>query len=112
MVGGVVAGDLFAGGEGRGGVRVGRRLVGGFVRRDQFNYYPSNNPFADLAPDLQQETLGQDRTLTNVGIRSDVSYLKGIHNLKAGVTYQQTFLDENKRGLRKFIRIIQTRNVD
>ena len=69
--------------------------LGAFVRRDQFNYYPSANPFADLAPDLQQETLSQDHTLTNAGIRSDVSYVKGIHNLKAGVTYQQTFLDEN-----------------
>src|SRR3984893_13915797 len=71
--------------------------LGAFVRRDQFNYYPSANPFADLAPDLQQETLSQDRTLTNAGIRSDVSYVKGIHNIKAGVTYQQTFLDENNR---------------
>ncbi|HEY7095687.1 MAG TPA: TonB-dependent receptor [Terriglobales bacterium] len=69
--------------------------LGAFVRRDQFNYYPSDNPFADLAPDLQQETLSQDRTLTNAGIRSDVSYVKGIHNFKAGGTYQQTFLDEN-----------------
>ncbi|HEY6765378.1 MAG TPA: TonB-dependent receptor plug domain-containing protein, partial [Candidatus Sulfotelmatobacter sp.] len=69
--------------------------LGAFVRRDHFNYYPSDNPFADLAPDLQQETLSQDRTLTNAGIRSDVSYVKGIHNLKAGVTYQHTFLDEN-----------------
>jgi len=71
--------------------------LGGFVRRDQFNYYPSSNPFADLAPDLQQETIGQDRTLTNAGLRSDVSYVKGIHNIKAGVTYQQTFLDEDNR---------------
>ena len=54
--------------------------LGAFVRRDQFNYYPSTNPFADLAPDLQQETLSQDMTLTNAGIRSDVSYVKGIHN--------------------------------
>src|SRR5882724_2122467 len=69
--------------------------LGAFVRRDQFNYYPSGNPFADLAPDLQQETLVQDRTLTNAGLRSDISYVKGINNLKAGVTYQQTFLDEN-----------------
>jgi hypothetical protein len=71
--------------------------LGAFVRRDQFNYYPSDNPFADLAPDLQQETLSQDRTLTNAGIRSDLSYTQGIHNIKAGVTYQQTFLDENNR---------------
>src|SRR5207245_3725128 len=72
-------------------------MLGTFVPRDQLNYYPSRNPFADLAPDLQQETLSQDRTLTNAGIRSDLSYVKGIHNLKAGVTYQQTFLNENNR---------------
>jgi hypothetical protein len=69
--------------------------LGGFVRRDQYNYYPSANPFADLAPDLQAQTVRQDRTLTNAGIRSTISYVKGIHNIKAGATYQQTFLDEN-----------------
>jgi hypothetical protein len=68
--------------------------LGAFLRHDQFNYYPSDNPFADLAPGLQQETLTQDRRLTNAGIRSDVSYSKGIHNIKVGATYQQTFLDE------------------
>jgi hypothetical protein len=71
--------------------------VGAFVRHDQFNYYPSGNPFADLAPGLQQETLIQDRRLTNTGVRSDISYVKGIHNLKAGATYQQTFLTEKDR---------------
>src|SRR5712675_781821 len=71
--------------------------VGAFVRHDQFNYYPSSNPFADLAPGLQQETLIQDRRLTNAGVRSDVSYVKGIHNLKAGTTYQNTFLTEKDR---------------
>jgi hypothetical protein len=70
--------------------------LGGFVRRDLFNYYPSVNPFADLGPiNLQRETVGQDRTLTNAGLRSDLSYVKGIHNLKVGVVYQQTFLDEH-----------------
>jgi Carboxypeptidase regulatory-like domain len=68
--------------------------LGAFLRHDQFNYYPSDNPFADLAPGLQQETLTQDRRLTNAGVRSDVSYSKGIHNIKVGATYQQTFLDE------------------
>lgn len=69
--------------------------LGAFVRKDQYNYYPSKNPFADLgAPGLQSETVGQDRTLTNTGVRSDISYVKGIHNIKAGATYQQTFLDE------------------
>jgi hypothetical protein len=71
--------------------------LGAFVRRDQYNYYPSGNPFADLAPDLQSQTVGQNRTLTNAGIRSYISYVKGIHNVKAGVTYQQTFLDEHDK---------------
>ena len=65
------------------------------MRRDQYNYYPSANPFADLAPDLQTQSVGQDRTLTNTGLRSNVSYVKGIHNIKVGATYEQTFLDEN-----------------
>jgi hypothetical protein len=68
--------------------------LGGFVRRDQYNYYPSPNLFDDLSP-IQQETVGQDRTLTNAGLRSDLSYVKGIHNVKIGATYQQTFLNEN-----------------
>jgi hypothetical protein len=69
--------------------------LGAFVRRDQFNYYPSGNPFADLGPtNLQRETVGQNRKLTNAGLRSDLSYVKGIHNLKLGAVYQQTFLDE------------------
>jgi hypothetical protein len=68
--------------------------LGAFVRRDAFNYYPSKNPFADLGP-IQQSTVAQNRTLANVGLRSDVSYVKGIHNVKVGATYQQTFLTEN-----------------
>ena len=69
--------------------------LGAFVRRDQFNYYPSGNPFADLGPiNLQRESIGQNRKLTNAGLRSDLSYVKGIHNVKIGATYQQTFLDE------------------
>jgi hypothetical protein len=69
--------------------------LGAFVRRDQFNYYPSGNPFADLGPiNLQRETVGQNRKLTNAGLRSDLSYVKGIHNVKLGAVYQQTFLDE------------------
>jgi hypothetical protein len=70
--------------------------LGAFVRRDQYNYYPSANPFADLGPvSLQRETVGQDRSLTNAGLRSDLSYVKGVHNLKVGATYEQTFLNEN-----------------
>jgi hypothetical protein len=72
--------------------------LGAYIRRDQFNYYPSSDPFADLGPiNLQRETVSQDRTLTNAGLRSDLSYVKGIHNLKIGATYQQTFLDEGDK---------------
>jgi hypothetical protein len=70
--------------------------LGAFVRRDDYNYYPSNNPFADLGPpSLQRQSVGQNRTLTNAGIRSDISYVKGINNIKAGATYEQTFLRED-----------------
>ena len=69
---------------------------GGFVRRDSYNYYPSNNPFADLGPpNLQQQTIAQHRTLANTGLRTDITHVVGINNIKAGVTYQQTFLTEN-----------------
>jgi carboxypeptidase family protein len=67
---------------------------GGFVRHDQYNYYPSNNVFADLGP-INSETIAQDRQLTNTGVHGDISWVKGIHNIKAGAVYQQTFLTEN-----------------
>src|ERR1700722_4123116 len=42
--------------------------LGAFVRRDAYNYYPSDNAFADLGPpDLQSESIGQSRTLANTG---------------------------------------------
>jgi hypothetical protein len=69
--------------------------LGGFVRRDQYNYYASANPFDDFSPDLQGQTVSQNRTLTNAGARSNVAYVKGIHNIKVGFTYAQTFLDED-----------------
>jgi hypothetical protein len=68
--------------------------LGAYVRRDQYNYYPSPNPLADFGP-INSESISQDRNLTNAGLRSDISYVKGIHNVKAGVTYQHTFLNEN-----------------
>ena len=69
--------------------------LGGWVRRDQYNYYPSADPFADLTPDLQFQSVGQNRSLTNAGLRGDVDYMKGKHNLKAGVFFEHTFLNEN-----------------
>ena len=72
--------------------------LGAFVRQDRFNYYPSGNVFADgtgLIPGGSSATLNQQRKLTNAGLRTDVSYVKGIHNIKAGATFQHTFLTEN-----------------
>ena len=70
--------------------------LGAFVRRDDYNYYPSGDAFADLGPpSLQRQSVGQNRTLTNAGLRSDLSYVKGINQIKAGVVYQQTLLNEN-----------------
>src|SRR5271167_1274809 len=68
----------------------------GYVRRDAYTYYPSNDPFDDLGPpNLQRETVAQQRTLLNAGALANVTYTKGIHNIKAGVMYEQTFLQEN-----------------
>ncbi|HWD98682.1 MAG TPA: TonB-dependent receptor, partial [Bryobacteraceae bacterium] len=70
---------------------------GGFARQDQYNYYPSNNPYSDLVPDLQSDSVGQNRTLTNLGLRSDINFVAGRHNLKAGVLHEHTILTENDR---------------
>jgi hypothetical protein len=70
--------------------------VTGYVRRDAYNYYPSNDPFNDLGPaNLQRESIAQQRSLLNWGLLGNVSYTKGIHNIKAGVVYEQTILNEN-----------------
>jgi len=72
--------------------------LGAFVRRDVFDYYPSGNVFADgtgLIPGGSSATLNQHRTLTNAGLRSDLSYVKGKNNIKVGATFQHTFLTEN-----------------
>jgi hypothetical protein len=68
---------------------------GVYLRRDAYNYYPSNNPLADFAPDQQQETVAQQRSLTNAGTHADISYVKGVNNVKLGGNYAQTFLREN-----------------
>jgi hypothetical protein len=69
---------------------------GPYIRKDAYNYYPSNDPLADLgAPNLQNQTIAQTRSLTNAGIHTDLSYVKGINNIKVGANYSQTFLREN-----------------
>ncbi len=67
---------------------------GPYIRRDDYNYYPSNNPLADLGP-IQNQTIAQSRSLTNAGVHTDISYVKGINNVKVGANYSQTFLREN-----------------
>jgi hypothetical protein len=70
--------------------------LGAFVRRDDYNYFPSGNPLADRGPaNLQTSSIKQNRTLTNAAVHSDVSYAKGMHTVKAGAQYGQTFLREN-----------------
>ncbi len=70
--------------------------LGAYFRKDNYNYYPSGNPLADLGPtNLQTSSIGQNRTLTNTGVHSDYTYAKGIQNIKAGIDYEQTFLREN-----------------
>jgi hypothetical protein len=70
--------------------------LGAFVRRDEYNYYPSGNSLADLGPaNLQTSSISQYRTLTNSAVHTDYSYSKGIHTIKAGAQYGQTFLREN-----------------
>src|SRR6267142_2238502 len=67
---------------------------GAFLRRDHYNYFPSSDPSNDFSLFLQSTSVAQDRKLTNAGVRSDVSYVKGAHNIKAGITFQHTFLTE------------------
>lgn len=67
---------------------------GPYIRKDQYDYYPSRNPFADLGP-LQNQTIAQTRSLTNAGVHTDFSYVKAINNIKVGGSYSHTFLRES-----------------
>jgi len=62
----------------------------GFVRQDHLTYLPSADPFAD-----QPASVSQDRRLTNIGVKADVSYSTGAHNVKLGGTISATRLDEH-----------------
>ena len=65
-----------------------------FVRRDFYNYFPTGNPLADLGP-IQNESISQQRLLTNAGVHTDLSYAKGRNNVKIGAVYEHTFLREH-----------------
>jgi hypothetical protein len=64
--------------------------VNGFVRQDHLTYLPSANPFSDTPA-----TVSQDRKLTNTGIKADLAYTTGNHNLKLGGSFSATKLQEN-----------------
>jgi len=64
--------------------------INAFARRDQVNYYPSADLFADTPA-----TASQLRFLTNYGVKSDVSFSRGNQNFKFGLQIQQTRLVEN-----------------
>lgn len=68
--------------------------VNAWVRRDGYNYYPSDNPFADFTPDLQTATIAQTRSLLNAGGHVEMSYVRGVHNILAGFQYEDTILNE------------------
>jgi hypothetical protein len=65
-----------------------------YMRKDSYHYYPSHDPLADLGP-VQQQSVGQDRSLANDGVHTDISYLRGPNNIKLGAEYYSTFLDES-----------------
>jgi hypothetical protein len=68
--------------------------IGAYLRKDNYHYYASRDPLADLGP-VQQQSIGQDRSLANVGVHSDISYVTGPNNIKVGAMYEQTLLNEN-----------------
>ncbi|HEX4037327.1 MAG TPA: TonB-dependent receptor [Acidobacteriaceae bacterium] len=65
-----------------------------YSRKDDYHYYPSGDPFADLGP-VQQQSVGQDRSLANDGLHTDISWVSGPNNIKFGAEYYSTFLDES-----------------
>lgn len=72
--------------------------MGLYLRKDDYDYFPSHNPLADLGPaNLQTSSISQYRTLTNTGIDGEYTYAKGIQDLLIGGMYEQTFLREHDR---------------
>jgi hypothetical protein len=70
--------------------------LGAYFRRDHYNYYPSSDPLNDFSPGIQSQSVSQDRTLANTGLHTDLSYVKGVNNIKIGAMYEQTFLTEDE----------------
>ncbi|HEY3840532.1 MAG TPA: TonB-dependent receptor, partial [Bryobacteraceae bacterium] len=63
--------------------------VSPWYRQDQVSYYPSRDVLSD-----QPVSIGQSRRLGSGGVRGDLSYVHGIHNIKVGGQISETFLRE------------------
>ena len=63
--------------------------INGFARRDHLTYAPSANRLDDTPA-----TVSQDRTLTNYGMKSDVTINAGRNNFKFGGSATATKLEE------------------
>jgi hypothetical protein len=61
-----------------------------YIRKDEFFYYGSRDPFADTP-----STQNQSRQLLNWGVKGDLSVTAGRHVLKIGIDAKQTRLMEN-----------------
>ncbi len=61
-----------------------------FDRMDRVHYYPSRDAFDDTPA-----TIAQTRSLTNWGVKADLAYASGRHNLKVGTQLMQTRLHED-----------------
>ena len=68
--------------------------LGAYLRKDNYHYYGTHDPLADLGP-VQRQSVAQDRSLTNAGVHTDFSWVRGAHNVKIGAIYDQTPLDES-----------------
>ncbi|HVZ20463.1 MAG TPA: TonB-dependent receptor [Vicinamibacterales bacterium] len=60
-----------------------------YVRRDHLTYSPSANPLVDVPA-----SVGQDRTLQDMGGKADLTIVTGPHSLKFGATVSATRLHE------------------
>jgi hypothetical protein len=70
--------------------------LGVYVRRNSFGYYPSNNALADLGPaDLQQESVGQQRSLLNAGGVAKLTWTHGVNTVLGGAEYNSALLNEH-----------------
>src|SRR5438105_5169982 len=63
--------------------------VNPYYRLDNVKYFASPNPFSD-----QTITFSESRRLNNLGVKADLSYVKGRHNAKFGTQLAHTFLTE------------------